>query len=75
MSVKIIAYKVHPNPRKVDVDLEISLPTGVVCSTITASEETISAAAAAADREIWDERDLVTVVADVFMSLAGTVKV
>jgi hypothetical protein len=59
----------------VDVELSITLPTGVVPATIIATETTLSAAATASARSSWDERDLVAVVSGVFASLATVVSV
>ena len=75
MSVQIINYKVLPANRLVHVELRIELPTGVVTSTIVATELSLDTVANANGRSTWDERDLVTVVSGVFSQLSYTVTI
>jgi hypothetical protein len=73
MSVRIASYRVNISSRTVDVDIEVTLPTCVVRTTVVAQEDTLYAAASGRGIDLWAEPDLVTVVSAMFRALAETV--
>lgn len=73
MSVRITSYRVNISSRTVDVDIEVTLPTSPVRTTVVAQEDTLYAAAASRGLDVWAEPDIVQVVSTLFRSLADTV--
>ncbi len=73
MDVRISSYRVNIASRTVDVDIEVTLPTSPVRTTVTAQEESLYQAAAARGLDVWAEPDIVAVVSTMFRALADTV--
>jgi hypothetical protein len=73
MNVRISSYRVVIPSRTVEIDIEVTLPTAPVKTTVVAQEDTLYAAATARGIDVWAEPDLVAVVSGLFRALADTV--